>query len=96
MVNKTAESIDGFFIYKVSRSPSFFFKGEGEIASTYNRLFLKNIKPQDNEIVIKYHWMKYLKTEPELKMERVMLLDDPVGFIKIKNPPSSLVIYNAY
>jgi len=93
---KFTESIDGFFIYKVSRSPSFFFKGEGEIASTYNRLFLKNIKPQDNEIVIKYHWMKYLKTEPELKVERVMLLDDPVGFIKIKNPPSSLVIYNAY
>jgi hypothetical protein len=93
---KFTKRIDGFYIYKVFRSPSFFFKGEGDIVSAYNRLFLKNIKPQDNEIVIKYHWMKYLKTEPELKMERVMLLDDPVGFIKIKNPPSSLVIYNAY
>jgi hypothetical protein len=93
---KFTRKIGGFYIYNVLRRPSFFFKGEGDIVSDYNRLMLKNIKPRDNEIVIKYHWMKYLKTEPELKMERVMLLDDPVGFIKITDPPSSLVIYNAY
>jgi hypothetical protein len=93
---KLTKKVGNFYIYTVFRLPSFFIKGEGEIGSEYNRLFLKNIKPQDDEIIIKYHWMKYLKTEPELKMEKVMLLDDPVGFIKIKNPPSSLVIYNAY
>jgi len=93
---KLTKKVGNFYIYTVFRLPSFFIKGEGEIGSDYNRLFLNNIKPQDDEIIIKYHWMKYLKTEPELKMEKVMLLDDPVGFIKIKNPPSSLVIYNAY
>jgi hypothetical protein len=40
--------------------------------------------------------MKTLKPIPEGSMEQVLLNGDPIGFIKIKNPPQSLTIVNSY
>ena len=84
-----------FHTYIVNRTPSFFYNGEGEIISDYNKLKLTRIK-SDGEIIIKYHWLKNFKTDPPRTIEKVFLMDDPIGFIKILNPPSSLLIYNAY
>jgi len=92
---KTAE-IDKFTIYQVKRKPSFFLKGEGKVKSDYNRLELNQIAAEDSEIIISYHFMKYLKTKPKRKLERVFLSDDPIGFIRIIDPPRSLTIYNGY
>ena len=88
--------IDKFIIYEVKRRPSFFIKGQGTVHSDYNRLELKNIVPEDNEIIISYHWMKNFKSIPPAQVERVFIAGDPVGFIKIKNPQTSLVIENSY
>lgn len=88
--------IDQFALYRVNRRPSFFIKGRGTAQAEMNRIELKNISPQDGEVIISYHWMKYLKTDPPAIMERVFLVQDPIGFIKIKNPPKSVVIYNSY
>ncbi len=91
-----AGDIDRFTLYEVKRTPSFFLKGSGRIDADYNRLELTDVVPEDGEIVISYHWMQYLKTDPALAMERAAVGDDPVGFIRVINPPQSLVIYNAY
>ena len=88
--------IDKFFIFEVNRVPSFFIKGRGEIKAELNRIELKNVKQEDGEVILSYHWMKYLKTEPTLTLEKIFFLEDPVGFIKITDPPPSLVIYNRY
>ena len=88
--------VDKFTIYEVKRTPSFFIKGSGIIRSDYNRLDLKDIKAEDNEIIISYHWMKTLKPIPDGSMEQVLLNGDPIGFIKIKHPPQSLTIVNSY
>ena len=88
---KMAE-IDKFTIYEVNREPSFFLKGKGMVKSDYNRLELNQIFAEDNEIIIGYHWMKGLKTIPERELEQVFLGDDPIGFIRIVNPPRSLII----
>jgi hypothetical protein len=90
------EEIDKFTLYQVNREPSFFIKGKGLVKSDYNRLELSHIVPQDSEVIINYHWMKYFKTNPPRKLERVFVGDDPVGFIRIVDPPKSLVIYNGY
>jgi len=50
----------------------------------------------DDEVIISYHWMKKLKTEPPIAFEKTVVGDDPIGFIKLINPPSHVVIYNAY
>ena len=88
--------VDKFTIYEVKRTPSFFIKGSGIIRSDYNRLDLKDIKAEDNEIIISYHWMKTLKPIPGGLMEQVLLNGDPMGIIKIKHPPQSLFIVNSY
>jgi hypothetical protein len=66
------------------------------VRAGYNRLELNQILPEDSEIIINYHWMKGLKTNPERKLERVFVDNDPVGFIRIPDPSDSLVIYNGY
>ena len=88
--------IDKFSIYEVNRKPSYFLKGKGLVKSDYNRLKLNQIVTEDDEIIINYHFMKGLKTDPERKLEKVFLGDDPIGFIRIVDPQRSLVIYNGY
>ena len=90
------QEIDKFTVYQVNREPSFFIKGKGLVKSDYNRLELSHVVPQDSEVIINYHWMKYFKTDPPRKLERVFVGNDPVGFIRIVDPPKSLVIYNGY
>ena len=88
--------IDRFSLYRVNRQPSFFIKGSGSARAEMKRIELKNLAPQDGEVIISYHWMKYLKTDPPVTMEPVFFLNDPIGFIKLKNPPHSVLIYNNY
>ena len=88
--------IDIFTIYEVARSPSFFLKGGGRVQSDYNRLELSGIAAPDAEIIISYHFMEGLKTLPQRRMERVFIGGDPVGFIRIIDPPPSLTILNDY
>lgn len=85
-----------FAVYEVLREPSFFIKGRGTVRADYNRLELDDVRSEDNEIIIAYHWMKYLVSDCGAQIERVMVGSDPIGFIKIKNPPEKLTIYNAY
>lgn len=86
--------IDKFYIYVVNRKSNFFLQGNGKISSDYNHLYLKNVSSGD--IIIKYHWHDTLKTKPERKIEKVTVMDDPIGFIKIYNAPEQIEIYNAY
>ncbi len=88
--------IDKFNICKVKRDASFFIKGSGTVRSDYNKIYLEKIQPVDGEIIISYHWMKYLKTESPRTLEKILLLQDPSGFIKIKDSPPDLLIYNDY
>jgi len=89
-------TVDKFTLYIVNRNPSFFIKGSGIISSDYNRIELREVTPEDGEIVISYHWMKKLRAVPSGTIERVFLGGDPVGFIKVKNPPKDFAIINTY
>jgi hypothetical protein len=94
---KKLKDIDKFTVYEVLREPTFFIKGQGRVAADYNRIALRDVvADDDDEIIISYHWMQKLKTEPPIALEKAVVRDDPVGFIKLINPPSQVVIYNAY
>jgi len=88
--------IDNFTVYEVKRTATFFLKGSGTVRADYNRLELTDIVPEQGEIIISYHWMKFFKTIPQVRIERADALGDPAGFIKIINPPPSLVVVNGY
>jgi hypothetical protein len=94
-ITKLAE-IDKFTVYEVNRQPSYFLKGQGNITADYNRIDLSNVHAPDGEIIIAYHWMKKFRAVPEATIEQVFVGGDPVGFIKIKNPPPTFSLINTY
>jgi hypothetical protein len=72
-----------FQVFVVKRKPSFFVKGEGKIRADLSKITIN--KASKGEIIIKYHYFDRFKSSPPVEIERVMLMDDPVGFIKINN-----------
>jgi hypothetical protein len=62
--------------------------GEGKMTAEFNRLELSELK--GNEVVLKYHWVEGLTASPPAKIEPVKMLDDPIPFIKLVAPPSSV------
>jgi hypothetical protein len=89
-------NFDKFHVCRVERTPTYFLKGSGASRSEANKIYLSDLQADGGEIVVSYHWMKFLRTDPPLELERVLYMDDPVGFIKLKNPPRSVLIYNSY
>jgi|GEM_PF-779987 len=85
-----ARRIGPVHLLKVNQTLSWFAEGEGKVKASLNRLELSEIK--GNTIVLKYHWTAGLKSEPAAKIEPIKLADDPIPFIKINDPPASLVL----
>jgi hypothetical protein len=82
-----------FYIFEAHRAPDFFIRGAGMVAADFNRITITDASP--GEIILKYHWLETLKTDPEVELEPVMMLDDPVPFIKLNNPGYDVIkIYN--
>ncbi len=91
-----------FQFYEVNRQRTFFIEGSGLVEADYNRLTIKNAKASSERVeraervVISYHWHPRLWTEPPARVVRVMIGDDPVGFIGIINPRSEMTIETRY
>ncbi len=77
-------------LMKVNQPLSWFVTGSGDVRATFNRLELSHLTA--GEIVLKYHWVDGLSALPATKIEPVMIADDPIPFIKLIDPPSSLVL----
>jgi len=90
------KQIDKFYIFETNRAGNFFIKGSGTITAEPNRIELQDLKPEDGEVVISYHWMKYLKAAPDITVDKTLLLRDPVGFITLHDPPERVEIVTDY
>ena len=75
-------------LMKVNQRLSWFLSGEGNVKAGYNRLELSELK--GDELILKYHWVDGLTAEPSVRMEPIQIADDPIPFIKIIHPPSTL------
>jgi hypothetical protein len=42
--------------------------------------------------VLKYHWLEGLSATPGAKLVPIKFADDPIPFIKLIDPPASLVL----
>jgi hypothetical protein len=91
-----AGSGHGFQFYKVARDHTFFIQGTGMVEAHYSRLVLKNVKTDSGSTIISYHWHPRLWIEPPATMGRVMIGEDPVGFIEIINPGPEMTIEIRY
>jgi hypothetical protein len=77
-------------LLKVNQTLSWFIEGQGKVKTSLNRIELTEVKGK--VIVLKYHWLAGLKSEPAANIESVKLADDPIPFIKIIDPPASLIL----
>ncbi len=70
-------------LMKVNQPLTWFVQGEGKVKTSLNRIELTEIK--GNVIILKYHWVAGLHSEPAAKIEPVKLADDPIPFIKYRS-----------
>lgn len=82
-------------IYRTTFAHSFFLEGSGNVEADYNTLRVSNASP--GSVVLKYHWLDTLRTEPPMKLAEVSVLNDPIGFIQVNNGAvRDFVVYNSY
>ncbi|MEP7358558.1 MAG: hypothetical protein ABI847_15020 [Anaerolineales bacterium] len=72
-----------FQIMAVVGSSTWFMSGSGTLTADYNRITIRRAAP--GGVVIKYHWLPSLRTEPALPMRPVYAAGDPVPFIAVDN-----------
>ena len=75
---------------KVHQPLGWFIEGEGQVRASANRLELHGLGGR--QVVIKYHWLEGLSAVPTVKIVPIQLADDPMPFIKLLDPPSSVVL----
>jgi|GEM_PF-2171020 len=82
--------------YKVNREGNFLIGATGRVISRMNAIEVHDMRSDRDMVILKYHWAKTLRSDPPLKIERVLIGGDPVGFIGVHNPPPSFTIYHKY
>lgn len=92
------ESVDKFcdyWVFQTTFEPSFFLRGSGKVEADYNKIRVTGAST--GSVIIKYHWLDTLRTDPPMKLTAVPVLNDPVGFIQVENGSvRNFLIYNAY
>lgn len=90
-----ADRVGRFNIFKVNRPHNFFLKGHGSVVSGYNKLVVKGAGR--GPVVLKYHWLDTLRTDPPFKISAYPIKGDEVGYIEVDNKNvTDFVIYNSY
>jgi len=84
------QRIGPIYLMKVNQPLSWFVEGDGQVQTSANRLELRDLNGR--EIVLKYHWLENLSATPAVKIVPIQQADDPIPFIKLIDPPSSVVL----
>ena len=75
---------------RVNQSLNWFLQGKGELGAGFNRIHASAVS--GNEVILKYHWTEGLVSNPPAAILPEKVLDDPIPFIKIVNPPSQFTL----
>jgi hypothetical protein len=69
-------------IFRVRTPRSRFLEGGGRVSADFDRIEVKDATGE--RIVLKYHWLPTLRTEPALPIEEERQQGMPVGFIAVR------------
>jgi hypothetical protein len=87
--------VDGWIFYQVHVGSSL-LSGRGRAAAQLNRISITRTN-QNEDVLVRYHWMETLRCRPDCEIERVPVDGDRVGFMRVLAPhPRDFVIENAY
>ncbi|HLF28100.1 MAG TPA: hypothetical protein VJG32_17350 [Anaerolineae bacterium] len=89
------DEVAGFRIYRTSWTADSFLVGSGQATATYNSIRVHAASPDG--VVLKYHWLPTLRSDPPLPLDAYPAPGDSVGFIQVDNGPTrDFTIYNGY
>jgi hypothetical protein len=78
--------------YKLQRNLTYFMEGDGHIsAREHNKVVFSDLSGP--AVLLKFHLVPGLKTEPATTLIPVQLADDPTPFVKIVDPPKKIRLY---
>jgi hypothetical protein len=78
--------------YKLRRSLNYFVKGDGRVKQRgHNNVVLSDLS--GSEVIVKFHLVPGLTSEPPTVLTPVKFLDDPTPFVKLLNPPKELKLF---
>jgi hypothetical protein len=77
-------------LMRVNQPPDWFVQGQGQVIANLNRLEVKTSGA--DEVVLKYHWLEGLVSNPAATIVPVKIYDDPIPFIKVIEPPGSFTL----
>jgi hypothetical protein len=72
-----------YVAYRMERRGSWFAEGAGSLEAAPGRIALRGLTA--GETVIRYHFHPRLRARPDVPLEPARVLDDPVGFIRLRN-----------
>jgi hypothetical protein len=78
--------------YRCERSLSYFLAGSGRVTEQHtNNLVLSELSGSD--VVIKFHYVRGIKSDPPATILPIQMMDDPNPFIRILNPPKEIRLH---
>jgi hypothetical protein len=77
-------------LMRANQPPDWFVQGQGQVIAKLNRLEVSTSGA--NEVLLKYHWLDGLVSNPPATIIPVEISDDPIPFIKVIDPPRSFVL----
>lgn len=89
---EVAENHGQFRAYKIAQPLTYFLKGRGTVeARGHNYLILNELRGP--LVLLKYHYIPGMRSDPPALLQGVTLMDDPNQFVQIVNPPQRLRLY---
>ncbi len=91
-----AANAGGIVMARVHQPRSWFVRGNGRVRADYDRIECSEV--EGSEVILKYHWVAGLQIssptlqDPPLTIEPVHLLEDPIPFIRIVDPPERFTL----
>ena len=83
-------------LYRIEIPPSYFIQGSGRAEVHGSRIRLSDVAPENGRATIKFHWFERLRTHPPRVIEPVYMLDDPIPFISVIDPPREFEIFDDF
>ena len=77
-------------LMRVNQPPYWFLQGHGQVVARLNRLEVSTAGA--SEVILKYHWLDGLISNPAATIIPVKIYDDPIPFIKVVDPPRSFIL----
>ena len=92
LTGRAGAAVGPYRAFSISRDPSRFLVGAGELSARVNRIELRGVRAPQGYVVIRYRFHPGWTCDPPASVEQFPTPDDSGGLLLIRNPPSKTVL----